>query len=948
MRTSARLTLGSQCVGSLRVLLGAMFLTISVPGLAVPAADDTPSTDSSATKADKTLPEVVVTGSLIPTTKKEETTPVFTITNEDITQRGFADIAEALQRNSYATGSIQNGQYVGGFTEGAKVVSLFGLPAQYTKFLIDGRPMATYPALYNGTDQVVSISGVPTQLIDHIDILPGAQSSIYGSDAIAGLVNIVMKKNMDGPMIDGRYGWTTDGGGADRRIAIGDGFTVGNFNLVAGGQYESQSPIWGFQRSPTSQYFAGNPASPQTAGRDFLIYGIYGQANGDTYYYEDQTNCADVSSLFGGTEKTYTRGGHGQYCGSMNQGYYTVENGDETEQGYIHATFDVTDTTQVFGDFLVNRDVATYSAGLFAYNSSYDTSSPYAYYEDPTLNNQDYLNLQRVFSPSEAGGLGANMNQNTNNSIRATLGVKGDLFASNWKYLADFTYMENKLTESKNLFETDKVEAFYANIFGPQLGFDSNLGTYMYSPNYAAFYTALTPAQWRSFDTDATSYSRTEESYARGQVTNSSLFNLPAGPVGLALQIEGGGQGWSYAPDPRYLDGETFGYTSVAGSGHRSRYAGIAEAKVPLVSTLTADLSGRYDDYRVDGQNVDKFTYNLGLQYRPVDMLLLRGRYGTAFKMPTLADEFQGQSGYYGTLNDYYYCATQGYTGSSLSNCHQFQESVYGITEGNSALKPITATVWDLGFILTPVERLNITFDYIHWAIQNEVEAADPDKLLETEAACRLGQLDITSPTCVTALADVTRDASGQIVSVLTPKQNAAHENLGVFTTAANYELPIGFLGKLEFGGAFTITKFHTFQQFAGDPYINYLDNPFYSTEFKTKSNLSVTWELDPVSVTAYVERYGRTPNYISQTQPDGYSLEGGGTVAPWTLADLSVSYKPIKTLEVTLAVNNVFNKMPPTDNSFLGTETQPYNEFDYNIYGRTMYLSATYKPKFN
>lgn len=84
--------------------------------------------------------------------------------------------------------------------------------------------------------------------------------------------------------------------------------------------------------------------------------------------------------------------------------------------------------------------------------------------------------------------------------------------------------------------------------------------------------------------------------------------------------------------------------------------------------------------------------------------------------------------------------------------------------------------------------------------------------------------------------------------------------------------------------------------------------------------------------MTLYVERYGRSPNYVSTTQPDGYGLPGGGTVTPWTLTDLSVSYKPVRSLTISLAANNLFNRMPPTDNGYSGTESQPYNQFNDNI----------------
>src|SRR6202012_4368115 len=97
-------------------------------------------------------------------------------------------------------------------------------------------------------DAVNSITGIPTMMVDHIDILPGAQSSIYGSDAIAGVVNIVLKKKAEGFEADARYGWTKDGGGTDKRLALSDGFNVGPVNVVVGAQYEKTDPIWGYQR----------------------------------------------------------------------------------------------------------------------------------------------------------------------------------------------------------------------------------------------------------------------------------------------------------------------------------------------------------------------------------------------------------------------------------------------------------------------------------------------------------------------------------------------------------------------------------------------------------------------------------------------------------------------------------------------------------------------------
>lgn len=201
----------------------------------------------------RTLDAVTVTGSLIPQTQIENATPITVIKAEDIKARGFSSIADVLQKTSFATGGVQGAQFSAGFTPGAQTTSLFGLPPGYVKYLIDGRPMANYPALYNGTDTFNNISGIPIDLVDRIEILPGGQSSLYGSDAIAGVINIILKKDLDGTTLDIRGGSYKFGGGNDFRTSISSGWSSkdGRVKLIGGLQYEDSDPIWGYQRGLT-------------------------------------------------------------------------------------------------------------------------------------------------------------------------------------------------------------------------------------------------------------------------------------------------------------------------------------------------------------------------------------------------------------------------------------------------------------------------------------------------------------------------------------------------------------------------------------------------------------------------------------------------------------------------------------------------------------------------
>ncbi len=910
---------------------------------------------STAGESDEELAEVVVTGTLIPGTRVAASNPVLVVTPEELQQKGFTSVVDALQHSAISTGAVQGAQYTNSFTPGAQTLSIFGLSPSYTKFLIDGRPVADYPALYDGTDIIASLDGIPSIVLDHIDVLPGGQSSIYGSDAIAGVVNISLKKHLSGTEAELRYGWTQDGGGTEKRIGLASGFEQGSLELVFGLQYDKKDPIWGFQRPLTNQFYADG-SSPQTAERDWLVFGLFGQPNGEDYYMLDPASCANVAGQFGGTAGLRSRVNRGQYCGTYRSGYYTIDNGTESEQGYLHGALNLDENTKVFSDVLLNHNTTLYSNGTPFLLTVNDAT--YAYYYDPTVtpcvqtdgSDCDLLNLQHVFTPEEAGNFRDQTNRHAMNSVRATLGIEGPLAASGWRYSAEMTYTENKLAEHQFMAFTSAINQFYADIFGPNLGLDPLYGSQpVYQVDYAAFYRPITPAEYASFTGYATSHSRTQDTLARVQLTNSSLFPLRGGDAGFAFVVEGGGQGWDYAPDPRYLSGETYGFTATPGSGHRSRAAATAELRLPFTDQVTVNLSDRYDRYRVSDTNVSKNTYNLGVEYRPAQRVLLRSRYGTSFKAPTLSDQYQGQSGSYQTLTDYYTCYQSGYTAADINDCPQANMSVLGTTSGNRKLQPITATNWSVGFEWRPIEALRASVDMLNWNIRNEVAREDSDQLLRTNAACLLGELPADSPTCVRAIAQVTRDSNDQILEISTPKINVASENLRVVLVGLGYGFVTQRAGSFSLDGSYSNVVRHRYRKFAGDTEIDLLNNPHYSTEFKTKANLAITWTIRSLSATAYVERYGRTPNYIAQDLAGaGYAEPGAGKVGAWTIVNLSARYRVLPQLELSANINNLFNKMPPADHSRPGTSggasDQPFSTFNYNNYGRSYFIGANYK----
>jgi outer membrane receptor protein involved in Fe transport len=890
---------------------------------------------AAAADEDDDVATVTVTGSLIPQSQIETAVPVTVISAEDMQVRGFTSVADAVQQAAFSTGSVQGQQFVNGFTPGVKTLSLFGLSPSYVKYLIDGRPMVDYPALYNGTDIITSISGIPLELVDHIDILPGGQSSIYGSDAIAGVVNIIMRKELDGGVVDASYQTFQDGGGRDRRVTAANSFELGAVHLLAGLELGKIDPIWGYQRDLTKQYFTQG-TSEQVAERDFLVLGN-GIVQPLQYFFLDPNNCANVRGEFNNTVRRQTRADRGDYCGTRSAGFYTVSNGAEQINGYLRGTMDVNEGLTLYSDILASREDVEFSPGTRYYSTDIDFGLVY----DPNID--EFMTLQHIFSPEEAGGLHNHMDEANTRAYSATLGGMGPIMGSSWTYDVGFTYSANKLTEHTDLLLTDAVENFFAPILGANLGNDPYFDFYpAFAPDYEAFYTPITPEDYASFNGVTTSKSDSSDSMLRAQITQPTLFSLPGGDAGLAVVGEYGRQWWKYEPDPRFLNGQTYAYTATAGRGERTRYAVTSELRLPIWQPLTFTASGRYDNYRVAGENVDKATYMAGLELRPLPSLLLRGRYGTAFKAPTLSDEFQGLSGFYQLVPDYYQCGLAGYSFADATSC-PYYNYYFGETSGNPALKPINAKVWNVGVVFAPLSKLSIEANLLHWNIDDEVAQQDSDQLLRDEASCRNGTLDPTSPTCVAALSQVTRDSGDFLVSFITPKINVANEELTALTLHATYGQDIGRFGSLNFKADYSDTLKHKYQQFTGDEVLNLLTNPYWSTEFKTVVNASITWNIARLSTTLYGIRRGSAPNYLASLNPEGYATPGAGKLKAWTLANLNVGYRLTDQINLSATVNNLFDEMPPEDRSYPGTEAQPYNIFNYNIYGRSFMMEAGY-----
>lgn len=905
---------------------------------------ETTETTQTTTQDQKQLDRVVVTGSLIPQSELETSTPVTVITAEDIQSRGLSTVAEVLKESSFSTGGVQNNQSSASFTQGAETMSMFGLPAGYVKYLIDGRPMANYPALYNGSDVFNNISGIPIDLVERIEILPGGASSLYGSDAIAGVVNIILKKRVDGTVVSTRAGWYEEGGGKSYRASVADSFSRADdkLNVLVGVQAEKSDPIWGYQRDLTKQFNTNgyNGAAP-LASRDWLVYSPF-----TSYKFLDPANCANVKPGFGGTVGLQTRPGFGdeKYCGSMfTPGYRTLKNSKDAVQLYVNTTYDIDENNQFYTDVLLSNEKVKYHIG--SNYTWWGTSVKWGYYYDPALD--DFLNLQRAFTPEDMGGWENTMAENKSRSYHVNAGFRGVMGTdSNWDYDIGISRTEYRLDEKDLARLADPINDFFQNkVLGPQLGLDPYYGAYpVFSPDYAAFYKMLTPQEFYSFMGETVSKSKTYDNMIRAMFTNGSLFSLPGGDAGVAVGAEVGTQGWRYTPDDRLLNGDIWGTTAVSGQGDRSRYALVGEVRLPVWEPLTISASARYDGYRAAGNEISKPTYSVAFEYRPVKSLLIRGKYGTAFRSPSLADLFQGVSGFYSFATDYYNCQLLGFDQGNVQNCPARFSNVqfFGQQSGNKALEPINAKAWTAGVVFAPTGRFSISADYLNWNIEDEVAQQSVDQLMLDEMLCRTGQLSASSGTCQAALSQVTRGSAGTIQSIFVNKINVARRDLEAVNVATSYQQPLGAYGDLFFSANWTKNLKHVAQTYPTDPEVDLLNDPYYSSDPKYRANASVGWKWNRFSTTAYANHIGPTPNYRAQLSPTGYAFTGAGELSSYTTYNASFGFDVTDDLELSFMVNNVTNKMPDHDvRSYPGSSGAPYNGSNFSPYGRAYYLEA-------
>lgn len=864
-----------------------------------------PTTDYAAAGAE----EITVTGSHIPRARIEGPAPVSVVTAKDIQARGFSDTASIMQSLSQNIGSVDNNTNTDGFTPGAQAIDLRGLGPNHTLVLVNGRRIADYPQAYNGNSNFTDISNIPSSMIDRVEILTGTASAIYGSDAISGVVNFIMKQKADGTTADFRYGDTQHGGGRSERLQVTSGYSDDKIDSMFGIEFSHTDPVWAYQRSFTnSRLDSPGAASSLFADPVFVRQDVNGN-----YIDPGAATCQALSRLDQGSIVYAYRKNYGNYCGSYRDvGYGTLENGKTATNFYGTGKIHLTDNLDFFADLQMAKTQQQ------SYNSPLQWTTSYLLNENQTdtpFFNQATGQIEqwqrKFFTIEENGGFSAGEIHMSDFDYSLNTGLKGSLPGTDWHYEALFGQSSNHLENKEPALIAAKAQALY---LGPALGVDPASGLTIYNAPVSNLYTPLTVAQFRSITQDSIDRDTASATNVTLTVDNPALFSPPTGDVGVAAVAEYGHQYFGVKADPMSLDGSYYGLHNTSSVGSRDHFGGGLELSIPIYSDITLSGAGRYDSYSYSSTDTGKLTYSAGVEYRPLDSLLLRASYGTGFRAPDLSYLYAGLSGSSSSGVDYYLCRRDeaGTAPDFADNCTNGDIGFDGRSHGSTALKDETSDSFTYGLVFSPSKSFDVTADYYQIHLNNEVEYQSSDTILREEADCRLGQtqdgqaVNIGSALCQQVISQVVRNPATAfsspeaVTSVMVLPINAAVERTSGMDLSVHFKLDAQRYGAFDFNVAGTYVFVHKIQLFAGDPVVNEFSDLYDYVIPRWKANESVTWSIDDFATTLYVADQGPLPNY-----------DGTKRMGPTYIANGTVNYRFTEKGAVTLTVDNLLDTKP-------------------------------------
>ena len=699
----------------------ALLTTLALPGVAhaqVPvtptdtsiAPDKTTKQEESDQNADGSSQQqgggdVVVTGSRIRRTNASGPDPVKVITNQERTEAGFNTTTDLLQSTAVTNGTSQINNAYGGFVTnggpGANTISLRGLGTSRTLVLINGRRLA--PSGSRGAVGSADLNTIPTAMIDRLEVLNSGASSVYGSDAIAGVINVITRNNVNGIELSAQLNVPEAGEGVQKRVAAVFGHTGENFRFNGSVEYYRRDALtYGdreFTQCQTDYRRTSVTAAPDSGDNIDALTGrpkCYGIAAGTG------TGGVTINTLgtraFAGSTVALAPGVPAGYTGTCNRfrpnaavtsgalpGFECVGGGSisldtrdtfplsllnnalisptENYNGFLQGAYNLNHlgNAEVYSELLVTRRKSR-QLGNRQLTLDYNQGSLLL---PANLRNDTFLAYSASGTPTAQPGVpvaarafinyGNYDSFQTDDYVKFSGGIRGDLpggfhydlYGS--KSWSDADYTSNLVLTNRLQQSLDVVAS------GTGFACRNPVGGCVAAPALsAAVIGGQLPQAFLNYVTAPVTGTTRFRETTFNLTVDGTLFRLPGGPVQAVLGVEQRTQSIDDTPASDSQNNNLYSFTSSSPTRGADRVREVfGELQVPIVHDsfiydFTLNASGRYTNYRSYGGNE---TYKIGGELSPVRWLKFRGSYGTSFRAPQLFEQFLGASSGFNAAN---------------------------------------------------------------------------------------------------------------------------------------------------------------------------------------------------------------------------------------------------------------------------------------------------------
>ena len=949
-------------------------------------------------EATEQLDRIEITGSRIRQVDAETAAPVVTITRAEIEKQGFQSVSDILQ-NISAMGAppLTRAQPLSaGEAAGGTFISLRNLGAQRTLVLLNGRRLGVTTA------GLADTSTIPAVAVERIEILKDGASSIYGSDAIGGVVNIITRTNFDGAVGSVYYGQYGQGDGGITTGEFAMGFTGDKGALTIGAEWGEEDRVAASDRDFSA--FPRSSLHPTDGWTSVGQFGGYVRA-GTRVVLRPGGNSRNPADFIAQNTFTGTCAGATQATGctpgsTLNKSN-TLEQTDlrtplERKSLYVDGIYDITDNVRFRTNLLyANRETVRQVAGYPMQAAQFNTPLSATSYFTPTPGTAITNWWRRTWEVPRV----STSNLTTyrfSGAFEGSFDFAGRIFDWDVGYLRNTNKLQQDTIGNLNLARVrDAVGPSFLNSGGRvQCGTAAVPIAFSACTPFNPFVPFGTVAQGGLTNNADLQNFLFQEEHATGDTSTTSIsanltgtvFKLPAGDLNFAVGYENRKEEGKFVPDALSVTG---GSTNLAAGPTRGQYSVdefYAEVQIPILAdvflakNLTFDVASRYSDYDTFGKTTNN---KFGLKWKPIDSLLLRATFADGFRAPTISDLYGGGSQNFAFFTDP--CDTN--FGSSRTNPTTRQNCISGVG-GVGALGALANTYRQLGQGFTPVANPNsqtpVPFNngsnpnlQPEKSVSQTIGAAwNPtfveglylsldwwkiriDETIVTDIATQ--QLNDCYVQGIASRCLFTRDATGYVNNMLLAGSNAGFRKIEGYDFEASYRLKTENWGDFRIASSTTYTSKDYFLS-TNDPR-EALSAVGITSTFRVRSNLNLGWQKGDFGV-SFNSRYyssmkeGCTYFIPGSTTPNlecneiGFAPTGAltGTTSQLTrrnrsgsntFHDVQMRWNAPWDATISVGANNVFEHYGPVMYTQPSANVSYYGGFDI---GRFIYMKYTQK----